>query len=97
MERIGGVLTNTKIDDYYFTDYYSTNILEGLESLPELFNRVHSFIDEIKEKYKDNNILLVTHGAVARVIQFYFEPIPEDGMLLNISGQKNCEIKEYNL
>ncbi len=100
MERIGGVLTNTKIDDYYFTDYYnyySTNILEGLESLPELFNRVHSFIDEIKEKYKGNNILLVTHGAIARVIQFYFEPIPEDGMLLNISGQKNCEIKEYNL
>lgn len=100
MERVGGVLTNTVIDDYFFTDYYnyySTNILEGLESLPELFNRVHSFIDELKDKYKEKNILLVTHGAVARAIQFYFEAIPEDGMLLNISGQKNCEIKEYSL
>lgn len=100
MERIGGVLTNTAIDDYYFTDYYnyySTNILEGLESLPELFNRVHSFIDEVKEKYKEKNILLVTHGAVARAIQFYFEEMPEDGMLLKIDGQKNCEIKEYEL
>lgn len=100
MERIGGVLTNTPIDEYYFTDYYnyySTNILEGLESLPELFNRVHSFVDEEKEKYKEKNILLVTHGAVARAIQFYFEELPEDGMLLNISGQKNCEIKEYIL
>lgn len=100
MERIGGVLTNTKLDEYYFTEYYnyySNNIVDGLESLPELFNRVHIFLDEIKFKYKDKNILLVTHGAVARTIQFYFEPLPEDGMLLNISGQKNCEIKEYEL
>lgn len=100
MERIGGVLTNSKIDDYYFTDYYnyySNNILEGLESLPELFNRVHSFIDEIKIKYNNKNILLVTHGAVARAIQFYFEEMPKDGMLLKVSGQKNCEIKKYIL
>lgn len=81
MERIGGKLTNTVLDDYYYTDYYnyySTNIVEGLETLPELFKRVHSLLDEIKEKYKDKNILLVTHGAVARTMQFYFEPIPED-------------------
>lgn len=100
MERIGGKLTNTVLDDYYYTDYYnyySTNIVEGLETLPELFKRVHSLLDEIKEKYKDKNILLVTHGAVARTIQFYFEPIPDDGMLLNVSGQKNCEIKKYEM
>ena len=42
-------------------------------------------------------MLLVTHGAVARAIQFYFEEIPKDGMLLNVSGQKNCEIKEYEV
>jgi broad specificity phosphatase PhoE len=68
-----------------------------LETLPELFNRVHLFLDEIKIKYDDKSILLVTHGAVARAIQFYFEEIPEDGMLLKIAGQKNCEIKEYEL
>lgn len=73
------------------------NIIEGLETLPELFNRVHSFLDDIKNKYKNKNILLVTHGAVARAIQFYFEDIPSDGMLLKFSGQKNCEIKEYKL
>lgn len=98
--RKGGVLTNKPIDSYYFTEYfnyYSTNIVKGLESLPELFNRVHSFIDEIKDKYKNKSILLVTHGAVARAIQFYFEPLPNDGMLLNISGQKNGAIKEYEL
>ena len=48
-------------------------------------------------RIKNKNILLVTHGAVARTIQFYFEPIPDDGMLLNVSGQKNCEIKKYEM
>ena len=100
MERIGGILTNTVIDDYYYTDYYnyySSNIVDGLESLPDLFNRVHLFLDEIIEKYNGKNILLVTHGAVARAIQFYFESMPDDGMLLNVSGQKNCEIRKYEI
>lgn len=100
IEREGGVLTNTLIDDYFvkeYYNYYSTNIVEGLETLPELFNRIHSFLDDIKIKYKDKKILLVTHGAVAKAIQFYFQELPEDGMILNISGQKNCEIKEYDL
>lgn len=100
MEREGGVLTNTIIDDYYFKEYYnyySTNIVEGLEPLPDLFKRTHSFLDDIKNKYYNKNILLVTHGAVARSIQFYFEELPKNGMLLEVSGQKNCEIKEYEL
>ncbi len=100
IERDGGILTKTPIDDYYFKEYYnyySSNIVDGLETLPELFNRVHLFLNEIKTKYKDNNILLVTHGSVVRAIQFYFEKMPEDGMLLKVSGQKNCEIKEYEL
>ncbi len=100
MERDNGKLTLTKIDEYFdkeYYNYYSTKMIEGLETLPELFNRVHSFIDEIKIKYKSKNVLLVTHGAVARAIQFYFEEIPKDGMLLNVSGQKNCEIKEYEV
>lgn len=100
LERDNGELTRTKIDDYFdkeYYNYYSTNIAEGLETLPELFKRVHSFLDEIKVKYKDKNILIVTHRAVAMAIQFYFEEIPKDGMLLNVGGQENCEIREYEL
>lgn len=98
IERDTGILTQQNLGEYYFTDYYnyySNNIVENLESLPDLFRRVHSFLDELKEKYSDKNILLVTHGAVVRAIFFYFEPLPEDGMLLNVSGQNNCEVKEY--
>ena len=100
MERETGKLTLTTIDEYYdneYYNYYSTKPVEGLETLPKLFTRVHSFLDEIKLKYSNKNILLVTHGAVARAIQFYFEQMPKDGMLLNSSGQNNCEIKEYEM
>lgn len=100
IERDGGKLTLTVLDDYYDTDYYnyySKKTVEGLETLPDLFKRVHSLLDEIKVKYKDKNILLVTHGAVAKAIQFYFEEIPEDGMLLDVSQQRNCQIVEYEL
>lgn len=101
IEREGGVLTNTIIEeDYYLNEYYnynSTNIVEGLESLPQLFKRVHAFIDEIKEKYAGKNILLVTHNGIARTIYFYFESLPEDGNLLGKSGHRNCEVKVYEL
>jgi len=100
MERESGKLTLTKLDEYYdneYYNYYSKKPIEGLETLPELFKRVHPFLDEIKTKYNGKNILLVTHGCVAKAIQFYFEELPEDGMLLKSVGQKNCEIKEYEM
>lgn len=100
IERDGGILTTTPIDDFYYTEYYnyySTKYVEGLETLPELFERVHSFLDETIEKYKDKNILLVTHGSVIRSIQFYFEELPSDGMIYNLSGQKNGKLKEYEI
>lgn len=96
-ERDCGKLTNEKLGEFYYTDYwnyYSNKNVEGLETIQELFDRVKSFLDEIKEKYKDKNILLVTHGGVARAIYFYFNEIPEDGMLETF-GSNNGEIKVY--
>lgn len=72
-ERNCGVLTNTKIDDFYYTEYwnyYSKVKIDKLETVPELFKRVNLFLDEIKKKYSGQNILLVTHGGVARAIIF---------------------------
>ena len=61
-ERDCGKLTNEKLGEFYYTDYwnyYSNKKIEGLETIPELFKRVSLFLDEIKEKYKDKNILIV--------------------------------------
>lgn len=100
MERDCGILTGEDLGDFFYSDYYnyySTKYLEGLETLPELFNRIHLFLDEIKEIYTDKNIMLVTHGAVAKAIQFYFEEMPKDGNLLKTNRWKNCEIKQYEI
>lgn len=98
-ERDCGKLTGEKLGEFYYTDYwnyYSNKRIDGLETIQELFDRVANFLDEIKEKYKNKNILLVTHGGVARGIYFYFHEIPEDGMLEPF-GSANCGVKEYKL
>lgn len=53
--------------------------------------------EERPQGLKENLKIAKRGGAVAKAIQFYFQELPEDGMILNISGQKNCEIKEYDL
>ena len=99
IERDCGKLTNEDLGKFYYTDYwnyYSDTKIEGLETIDDLFKRVKNFLDEIKEKYKDKNILIVAHGGVARGIYFYFNKIPKNGMIHEF-GSSNCEIKEYDL
>ena len=50
--------------------------------------------DEIQEKYKDKNILLVTHGGTCRAINAYFNGIGENGHVQS-AHIKNCEIREF--
>lgn len=53
-------------------------------------------LDELKPKYGEKNILIVTHGGISKAISCYFYGIPEDG---NLEGYKhnNCEIKEFTM
>ncbi len=71
-------------------------IYEKAESMKHLFDRVYKFLDEIKEKYSDKTILLVTHEGITKVINCYFNGIPKDGNLQTL-GLKNCEVKIYDL
>ena len=87
-----------KIDNLYYTEYwnyYSKVKIDNLETVPELFKRINLFLDEIKKKYRGQNILLVTHGGVARAIHFYFNELPEDGQVEKYLPD-NCEIREYS-
>ena len=98
-ERDCGIYTGKDLGEFYNTDYwnyYSKAKVEGLETIKNLFKRIKIFLDEIKEKYKDKNILLVTHGGVARAVYFYFNELPKDGMLQEF-GSSNCEIVEYKI
>ncbi len=43
------------------------------ESFHDLKERVFSFIEEILEKYDDENILIVSHGCASKLMMSYFE------------------------
>jgi len=99
IERDCGEFTGKGFDsldrDWYW-NYNNKTIYEKAESMDTLFKRVYEFLDDIKEKHKDKTILLVTHSGVTKVINCYFNGIPEDGNL-QILGLKNCEVKMYDL
>lgn len=98
-ERDCGEFTGKSFDSLdrnLYWNYFDKTCYEKAESMEHLFNRVYLFLDEIKEKYKDKTILLVTHEGITKVINCYFNGIPEDGNLQTL-GLKNCEVKEYFL
>lgn len=70
---------------------------ENAESVGTLFNRVYQFLDEIKEKYKDKTVLVVSHGGITVPIRVYCEGMPEGIEVLRGFGIGNCEIREYEL
>ncbi|MBQ2824782.1 MAG: histidine phosphatase family protein [Clostridia bacterium] len=65
------------------------------ESVLQVAHRVYGFIDEIKEKYKDKNVLLVCHGGICRVIRTYFTDMTTDEFVNYY--QSNCGFEEYIL
>ena len=84
----------TEEDDIY--NYHMNKTIRNIESVVDLCNRINDLIDEIKNKYKGKNILLVTHSGTARAIERYFYGIDENGDLPP-ENLKNCEIREYEI
>lgn len=70
--------------------------VQNIECLQDFMYRVSEFIEDIKVRYKDKNVLIVTHSAVSRVIHYLLEEIPEDGNLSRINIP-NLRIIEYKL
>ncbi len=93
---VGKTITNEFIHDVYL-NLDTTEHYDGLEPIKDAFVRVHALLDEIKEKYKDKNILIVAHAFVGRVVYYYFNPIPADRNLFSDTNSylANCEIKQF--
>lgn len=98
IERDFGEFEGLNTEEFNFKSYWSykdNNIYEKAENITDFFNRVYKFLDELKDKYPDKNILIVTHGGVSIPINCYFNGIPEDDNLLSLV-LGNCEVIEYN-
>jgi broad specificity phosphatase PhoE len=71
-------------------------IVADAENLQEFFDRVHSFIEDLKAKHsRDEDILVVTHGGVQHAFYAYFNNLPLKGNM-RIDKIKNAEVKKYN-
>ena len=67
-----------------------------IERVQDLLARVSEFLEDIKVKYKDKNLLVVAHSAVLRAIHYCLHPIPEDGDMSKIEIP-NLRLIEYEI
>ncbi len=77
-------------------DYDLNYEIPGGESLHDFEQRIFEFLDDIKLKYKDKNILIVAHGGVAKVLKAHFQGMPKSRNLNEI-GMRNCEILKFEI
>lgn len=98
-ERSLGIYEGTLSSSSSFEQYghFHLNSDEnGVERIKDLYSRIDSLFNELKDKYHDKTIMLVTHGAVYNVIYYYIHGIPEDG-ILTFQYLKNGEYIEYEI
>lgn len=64
MERHLGVLQEKP----YPVPYAEADIYEGMETAASMAARLNDFLNEIKQKHKDDSIILVSHGYLIKVL-----------------------------
>lgn len=92
-ERDMGIYENVSFDDIdweRFWGYNSDLKYNEMESMKSVYKRVRVFLDELKLKQPNKNILLVTHGGIARAIYWYF-----NGLDNSLFICENCKIYKY--
>lgn len=98
-ERDWGMNEGANIDEVDKWDCWDVILntkVQNIECIQDFMYRVSDFIEDIKEKYKNKNVLIVTHSAVSRVIHYLLESIPEDANLSRINIP-NLRIIEYKI
>lgn len=74
---------------------FAVRMRNGGESLLQLSHRVYSALDDIIRNYNGQNVLIVSHGGICRVIETYFHDMTTE----QYSGwfMENCQLIEYNI
>lgn len=79
---------------------YNKNVnFNNIETMHDFCNRIYNFLDDIIQKYKDKNVLLVTHGGASVPIKYYFMNYPLENFVdrNGITSLKNCEIAKFEI
>ena len=99
IERNYGLSEGKPVDEKLTVDYWDFNLntdINNVEKVRDLLARVSEFIEDIRFKYEDKNVLVVAHSAILRAIHYVINGIPEDGDLLKIEIP-NLRIIEYEI
>lgn len=67
--------------------------LPGGESILDVAGRVYPMLKELPERYPGQNVLLVCHGVICRMIRSYFEPSLD--MEYHFFQMENCGLLHY--
>ena len=75
-------------------DFWTNNDME-VESVDDMFDRCRSFLDYVKEKHKDESIIVVTHGSIYRVLRHIL--LNHDMNNLYDGIIPNCHYEEFEI
>ena len=99
IERDWGFCEGANINDVDTVkcwNFYINTSENKIECVQDFMKRINEFIEEIRIKYKDKNVLVVTHSAVLRAMHYAINGIPEDGDMSKIDIP-NLRIVEYKI
>lgn len=99
LERGFGSLEGGSTNKLYtkdFWNYYVNKTDYGVEPIKNLFCRTKTFLDELKAKYEDKNILVISHAATIRALHFNIVGFDKDTDMLSFKID-NGEILNYNI
>ncbi len=97
IERSNGIMEGRKKEDFPSNINFNSEIdcnKYKIELADDIHNRVKSFFDYLNEKYKKENILVVTHAGVSINIRCLYEGEPIDNDYESYK-LKNCEVITY--
>lgn len=99
IERNYGLGEGKPVDEELTIKYWDFKLntdINEVEKVQDLMFRIVEFIEDIRNKYEDKNVLVVAHSAILRAIHYAINGIPEDGDMLKIEIP-NLRIIEYDI
>lgn len=99
IERNSRSMQFEKVQKLDLNEWYNVNktiLYKNSEGFKCVLDRVKEFLEEMKSKYPNKSILIVTHGDICKAIYSYLNNITE-AEEIKLFDQGNCEIKKYEI
>ena len=99
IERNYGLSEGTEPNEDFTKKYWDFKLntdMNNVEPVKHLLGRVSDFVEDMRNKYPDKKILVVSHSGVLRALHYVLNGIPEDGDLLKIEIP-NLRLIEYDI